>query len=72
MDKNIGFTEQKIRIGLGIVLLLVGGLANLPGWGGTVAMALGLVALVSGLIRFCPLWRLLGINTCQVETQEKS
>ncbi len=72
MNKNIGLMEQKIRIALGIVLLLVGALANLPGWSGTVVMALGLVALVSGAIRFCPLWRLLGINTCPVETQGKS
>ena len=61
---NIGTTERAIRIGLAVVLISIGVFAPLPPWGSGVAYGLGGVALLTGLARFCPLWKLSGINTC--------
>ncbi len=64
MTCNVGGIERPIRIGLGVILLAVGYLAGFPGWLSVVAYLLGAVALVTGLVRFCPLWAALRINTC--------
>ncbi|MER3422728.1 MAG: DUF2892 domain-containing protein [Nitrospiraceae bacterium] len=68
---NVGNIERSIRIVLGVVLLALGAFAGLPtGWA-IAAFVLGAVALVTGVVRFCPAWMLLGINTCEVRTQAK-
>ncbi len=61
---NVGHGERVIRITLGITLLAFGGLTALPVWETVVTLVIGLVALVSGMMGFCPAWRVLGINTC--------
>ena len=71
MGCNIGGVERTIRIILGVILLLVGYLAGLPTWGTVAAYLLGAVALVTGAVRFCPLWFALGINTCAAEAPAK-
>jgi hypothetical protein len=71
MSCNIGGIERTIRINLGLILLLIGYFAGLPTWGAVVAYLLGAVALVTGAVKFCPLWLMLGINTCAPEAQAK-
>jgi hypothetical protein len=34
-------------------------------------MAAGAIALITGAIGYCPLWTLLGINTCPTTTAGK-
>lgn len=60
MKANTNQIDRAVRIVLGIVLI---GLAitGVIGWWGY----LGVIALVTGLIKFCPLYRLLGISTCK-------
>lgn len=64
MTCNVGGVERPIRIVAGIVLLGVGAFAGLPVEGAAIALVLGTVALVTGAIGYCPLWTLLGLNTC--------
>ena len=61
---NVGHVERVIRIGLGLALLAIGGLTALPVWSTMFILVIGLVALVTGIMGFCPAWRLLGMNTC--------
>jgi len=72
MSCNIGGLERTIRISLGVILLLIGYLARLPTWGTVVVYLLGAVALITGAVRFCPLWLVLGINTCTPKESAKS
>ena len=65
MECNLGKTERRIRVFLGVVLLGIAGLTMLPEWGSGLAFVLGIVALFSGVARFCPLWKVFGINTCE-------
>ena len=46
--------------------------AGLPPVGTGVALAMGTIALVTGAIGFCPVWTLLGINTCPLNAGKKS
>lgn len=61
MKTNVGKTDRTIRILVGIGLLVFFFLSsgNMR-WIGL----LGLVALVTGIVGTCPLYSLIGTNTC--------
>jgi uncharacterized membrane protein HdeD (DUF308 family) len=71
MTCNVGGIERPIRIGLGILLLGIGAFANLPPVGTAIVLVAGAIALVTGVIEFCPVWALLGMNTCRTPTPRK-
>ena len=65
MKKNMGSTDKIIRI---IVAIIIGVLYYTNVISGTVAIVLGAFALIfvlTSFISFCPLYVLLGINTCK-------
>ena len=57
MQCNVGRTEQVIRIVVGLVLIAAGFYYN-SWWG-----AIGLIPLLTGVLRWCPPYQLLGIST---------
>lgn len=61
MKINVGGIDRTLRIVLGIALILWAVL------GGPVWAWIGIVPLATGLIRFCPLYTILGMNTCAKE-----
>lgn len=70
MKCNVGGIDRTGRIVLGIVLLLVGLFASLGVVWQVVVLVLAAIALVTGVIRFCPLNAILGINTCEAAKGE--
>jgi len=66
MKANVGSVERLIRVVLGVVLIALAVLGTLGPWmyTGIVLLVVGLVALVTGLVRWCPAWALFGVNTC--------
>jgi len=71
MTCNVGGIEKPIRIVGGLALIGVGVLGGFPAVGTGIASAGGVVFLVTGLIGYCPLTSLLGINTCQPSQDTK-
>lgn len=71
MACNVGGIERPIRIVLGILLIGIGAFGGLTGAAMGVALAAGTIALVTGAIGYCPLWTLLGINTCPMQSPGK-
>lgn len=59
MKKNIGKADSWMRIVAGLILLGLAFTGVLTPWG-----YIGIIPLVTGLISFCPLYTLIGINTC--------
>lgn len=59
MTTNIGGLDRVLRIVAGVVLLVLGAVGPLGWWG-----LVGLVPLGTALIGFCPVYPILGINTC--------
>lgn len=57
---NVGSVDRMLRIVLGIVLLALVFVGPKTMWG-----LIGVVPLVTGLFRTCPLYSLLGIRTCK-------
>jgi len=58
--------DRVIRVILGLVVLSLVFVGPRTVWG-----LLGLVPLVTGVVGFCPLYRLLGISTCPTHTGRK-
>ncbi len=64
MPCNVGKTDKWIRIGLGIILILVG--VFYQSWWG----AVGLIPLVAGIVSYCPLYTLAKIDTRSEEEKK--
>lgn len=67
MKKNMGSTDKSIRI---LIAVLVGVLYFTNVIGGTLAIILGILAVVfllTSFISFCPLYAIFNINTCKIK-----
>ena len=60
---NEGKIDRVIRVILGIVLLALVFVGPKTPWGW-----IGLVPLITGLVGFCPLYKLLGVSTCPTKS----
>lgn len=62
MKLNVGGIDRALRIVAGVALigLTVAGTIGAWGW-------LGIVPLATGLVGFCPIYPLLGLNTCPMK-----
>ncbi|MCZ2104764.1 MAG: DUF2892 domain-containing protein [Comamonadaceae bacterium] len=59
MQVNVGGIDRILRIIVGLVLIALAATGTVGWWG-----YLGVVPLLTGALRFCPLYTLLGIRTC--------
>lgn len=65
MDKNVGLIDRIIRFVIAAALV-VAGIVLAPQGLWWIAL-IAIVPLVTGLVSFCPVWRLLGIKTIKVK-----
>jgi hypothetical protein len=63
MSHNVGGLERGMRVAIGIVLLGSAFFHVLTGVLGVVAYVVCGIALLTGLIGYCPAWAVCGINT---------
>lgn len=59
MKSNVGGIDRVLRIVVGLVLIGLAATGNIGAWGW-----IGLVPLATGALGTCPLYRVLGFNTC--------
>lgn len=62
LSTNEGRPDRVLRIVAGVLILALG-VAYGSWWG-----LIGLVLLLTGLVGFCPLYAILGIDTCPART----
>lgn len=64
MKKNVGGIDRVLRIILGLVLLVFAftGPEEFKVWG-----FIGIVPLATGLLNFCPIYSVIGVNTCPLK-----
>jgi hypothetical protein len=67
MKKNIGSLDGNIRITLAIVLSLLFLGKFITGTLGIIAFIIGIAMLLTSLVNFCPLYKLLGFSTFKDE-----
>lgn len=61
MKINEGAIDRSLRVIVGLVLLGLTAMGYIGMWG-----YIGLIPLVTGAVGICPLYSLLGINTCNM------
>jgi hypothetical protein len=61
MNMNLGQLERTLRIVAGLVLVALVFVGPKTPWGW-----IGLILIGTGAIRFCPIYRLLGLSTCPI------
>ncbi|CAN7601307.1 YgaP family membrane protein [Devosia sp. LjRoot3] len=71
MRPNIGYADRILRAIIGLALTVGTFLHSMPLAGAPVLQAIvftvGLVLLLTAAVRFCPLYRLIGVSTCKVQ-----
>ncbi len=64
MKRNVSNLDRWARIALGVVF--VGAGLAVGGWLALVLYLLAVILVVTAVVAFCPIYRLLGIDTCKM------
>jgi hypothetical protein len=64
MEKNMGNTDKLIRVILAVVFGALYFTGTVTGTLGTILLVSGGVFLSTSAISFCPLYKVVGLNTC--------
>ena len=71
MKKNVGNTDRFVRVMFGIILLILfmsGAIENnLIQW---IVLSVSLILIITAFTTFCPLYALVGKNTCEVKKKK--
>ncbi len=59
MNINVGYLDRIVRIAVGALLIILA-LTQVIGWWGYI----GIVPLLTGVFRFCPVYSLFNISSC--------
>ena len=70
MKKTVGTADKVIRIILGIVLLVVAFTVSVGQALKVILIVVAVIALLTAITGLCPLYSLLGINTCKAKSKE--
>jgi len=62
MKLNVGGIDRILRITAGVVLVGLAATGKVGAWGW-----IGVVPLLTGAVGFCPLYPLIGMNTCPMK-----
>ncbi len=63
MKTNEGTLDRSVRIIAGLVLIALAATGAVGAWGW-----IGVVPLITGVLGWCPLYTVLGINTCRTKS----
>ncbi len=64
---NVGGMDRIARIAVGVILIALTLMGTIGAWGW-----IGLVPLATGFMRTCPLYSMLGMNTCPMDARKSS
>lgn len=74
MEKNVGNADMAIRLVIAVVLGYIGFFENpvvSAGMSKTIIKFVAFLPLLTGLMRFCPLYKLIGLSTCACDQGQK-
>jgi hypothetical protein len=60
VTRNVGNIDRIARLALGALLIILAAMGTIGAWG-----YLGLIFVATAAISFCPLYRIVGLKTCQ-------
>lgn len=59
MNVNVGTVDRMVRIVIGLALIAAAATGRIGVWG-----YIGVLPLLTGLLKVCPAYSLIGMNTC--------
>lgn len=59
MQVNVGTVDRALRIVVGLVLIGLAATGRIGAWGW-----IGILPLLTGIVRVCPAYSILGVKTC--------
>lgn len=68
MNANVGNADKVIRLVIAVVAAVVAFMVGAGSVLGIILLVVAAVMLITAAVGFCPLYRLLGMNTCKVKT----
>lgn len=66
MKANVGNVDRLVRAIIGVVVIWLTSSGTIGVWGWVV----GVVLLATAILKFCPAYTMLGMNTCAVKDKE--
>jgi hypothetical protein len=70
MKKNVGNGDRFLRIILGIIGVILALSGSFEGNLRWILLGVGLVLIITSSIQFCPLYTVLGMNTCKLKKKK--
>lgn len=67
MKTNVGGLDRMLRIAVGLILILLAATQTIGLWG-----YIGVIPLLTGAFRFCPVYVPFGLSSCQTGKPEKT
>lgn len=67
MKKNMGVNDRVLRTVIAVAVAALYFTGTLSGTLGLVLLILAIVFLLTSIVSFCPLYTLIGVNTCKRE-----
>lgn len=67
MKKNLGNADRVIRLLLAVVFAALYFSGTVTGTIGLVLLALAAIFVLTSLVSFCPLYAIVGLNTCSIK-----
>lgn len=66
LEKNVGVLDAVLRVGIGLVLIYLGLASDMinDSIASTLLGIFGIVIFASGVFRNCPMYTLIGFNSC--------
>ncbi len=71
MKKNLGGTDKIMRLVIAVVIVILYFTEIIYGIFGIVMLVIAGILLLTSLVNFCPLYSLLGINTCPIKEKKE-
>jgi membrane-bound ClpP family serine protease len=62
MKCNVGAGDRALRIIVGLALMVMAYMGTIGVWGW-----IGIIPLMTGMIKFCPMYAILGMKTCKTD-----
>ncbi len=72
MKKNMGSADRIIRVIIAAIVAVLYFTGTISGTLGIVLLVLAAVFVLTGLVGFCPLYKLFGMSTCTQKDKNKS
>ncbi|MFZ1703375.1 MAG: DUF2892 domain-containing protein [Saprospiraceae bacterium] len=67
MTSNMGRTDKLIRMVVALIIATLYYFGYISGFLALILLVIGIILALTSVLNFCPIYKLVGINTCDVK-----